>query len=195
MVFSLVTRWIICALLCVGMTINGHIGYGSEPSTPQAEKPLIIQPLIARQVELAEGGMLAGQLVDSSGKPISGEAIYLANSQQILATTKTLEDGRFEIQGLRGGYYGLGSRQVCVPIQLWSTGTAPPEVAKEILLAASAGTIRSQSGISSGLLRIREALGMVAIPLLVLATAIIFQQYSGDKGGIQNAGMIPSPHP
>jgi len=189
MVFSLVARWIICALLCVSMTINGQIGYGSEPSIQEARKPLRVKPFVVRQVELAEGGMLAGQLVDSSGKPISGETIYLANSQQIIATAKTLENGRFEIQGLHGGYYGLGSRQACVPIQLWSTGTAPPVVAKEILLAASAGTIRSQSGISSGLLRIREALGMVAIPLLVLATAIILQQYSGDKGGIQNTGM------
>ena len=191
MVHSKFSRWTISALLCVGMTINGRLALGSEPPSSQASKPVIAISLKVRDVALADGGILAGQLVGPTGKPISGETIYLANRMRIIATTTSRADGSFEMAGLSNGNYGLASRQSCALVRLWQAGTAPPAATKKTLLVASGKTVRSQSGISDGLFRIGEALGIVAIPLLVFGAAIILQGY---RGGKQSNAPFGTPH-
>jgi hypothetical protein len=142
-------------------------------------KPTEKKSIVIRDVKLVDEGVLAGQLLGQSGNPIADETVFLADSKQVIATTKTCEDGTFKLRGIQSGSYGIGSHQTSSLVRVWSPGTAPPAASKEILLVVTGQTVRSQmGGINDGMFRYDEALGILGIPLLLITAATIVQQAS-----------------
>ena len=136
---------------------------------------------VVRDVELREGGILKGQLVNASGAPLAEQAIQLVRDEQVVATSQTDEAGDFEITGLAGGTYLIDAQQTKAAVRLWTHGTAPPAAADGTLLVAPSQTLRGRfDGPGNGLLRYDEAGVLVAIPLIIGGGAV-FQKDKQDK--------------
>ena len=147
------------------------------------------------EVMMEENENLAEQITESKDKKEKAgyeeELKAISRADKEYGFIAQAADGSFEMAGLSNGNFGLASRQSCTLVRLWQAGSAPPAATKKTLLVASGKTVRSQSGISDGLFRIGEAIGIVAIPLLIFGAAIILQGY---RGGKQSNPPFQTPH-
>ncbi len=100
-------------------------------------------PLVA-DVRLAEGGVLLGQVVGTSGIPAIGTPVSLRAGQQEIGLATTDVNGYFAFSGVRGGVYQLVTNDGHGTLRAWAPGTAPPTAEHGALLVAGEDTIRSQ---------------------------------------------------
>lgn len=107
--------------------------FAATPENPQAG-------LI--DVELQEGGVLMGQLVDPQGQPKADAAVFLLDGNRKLAEAKTDAHGMFAFRGLRGGVYQLTGAEGIGAYRLWAPGTAPPAAQKGAMLIAGEDLVR-----------------------------------------------------
>ncbi len=99
---------------------------------------------ISRDIQLSEAGSLAGRVVSTAGEPLADAAVRLQYSGNPVAETRTNDDGRFVIRGVRGGVHTLNVGSSSTSLRLWSNGSAPAAARDEVVVAGSEFVIRGQ---------------------------------------------------
>jgi hypothetical protein len=96
-------------------------------------------------VELREGGMLVGQVVDAQGVPQPNKPVaILYDGRHEVARTTTDENGVFAAQGLRGGQYQIVTADGTGYYRMWMNDTAPPAATDSLVLVADQSVVRGQ---------------------------------------------------
>ncbi len=126
------------ALLTVQPGLAGeHLGVNAAP----AVAPAVID------VELAEGGRLFGQVVDTQGAPMAGSPVVLHTDGREVVKATTDANGRFEIVGLRGDTYHVSTEGGGGAYRMWAPRTSPPGAARGVSIAVSSDpVVRAQYG-------------------------------------------------
>lgn len=135
--------WLLAWCGCAGMLIPaGRLG----AAEPGGRSLLARLPAVATVVDvgLRPGGRLSGRAVDPGGAPLAGAAVTVKRASGEVATTVTDRDGRFAVDGLRGGVYQVVAGPGCRIARLWMPGTAPPAAADQLLLVRPAETLLGQ---------------------------------------------------
>ena len=131
-----------------------------------------------RDVALADGGQLRGQLVDSAGSPLAGVPVSLLRNGREVAATTTGANGAFAINGLRGGTYELVAAQAHQVYRLWTPDNAPPSALDNALVVGDGNVTRGQAP-STGLSW--PTVGAIgAVGLMAGGVYAIFQSDSGS---------------
>ena len=141
-----------------------------------------------RDVSLGERGTLAGQIVDSAGRPAPGRKITLtpaggtASSRLPVLSREAVSDsqGRFAWSDQRAGLYwlesdpsGESSESAAALVRIWTADAAPPAARAEILLAESEtlrGARRRPWRVGDPLLRRAFYAGAIAAPILIYSS-------------------------
>jgi hypothetical protein len=90
------------------------------------EMGMAAEPVVT-DVALADGGILQGQVIQpQTGLAMANTPVTLRTQDQVVAVTTTGSDGRFVIQGVRGGVHQLAAGDGQGAYRFWSPGTAPP---------------------------------------------------------------------
>jgi hypothetical protein len=92
-------------------------------------------------VALAQGGLLTGQVLDSTMQPRPGTEIKIQAGQQTTAVTVTDANGVFAVAGLRGGLHQVVTRDSIELCRLWAPGTAPPNAAANLRFVPGQNTV------------------------------------------------------
>jgi hypothetical protein len=104
-------------------------------------------PPAVHDVALAPGGVLVGQVLDETMRPVASTAVAIHVNGQAAATTATDANGVFAVAGLRGGAHQLvvgGEVENC---RLWAPETAPPHAATHLRFVPGQQTVvRGQWG-------------------------------------------------
>jgi hypothetical protein len=87
-------------------------------------------PPAAVDVSLSDGGILHGQLVDLQGGSVANSLVTVKSQDQEVARATTTSEGRFTVQGLRGGVYQVAAGTGQGIYHLWAVNTAPPSAQK-----------------------------------------------------------------
>jgi len=112
-----------------------------EALTPPAQH--VVQAMRVVDVELQQGGLLHGQLVDKQGKALATADVVLASGRSQWRT-KTDQQGRFQVAGLNGNTYRIAVGQQVQLVRAWSTGTAPPKTVAGLLVVQDNGVVLGQ---------------------------------------------------
>lgn len=138
-------------------------------------------------VELRDGGVLLGQLVDQQGLPKAGAAVVLLGGGEKLAETQTDGRGLFAFRGLRGGVYQLTAADGVGAYRVWAPGTAPPSAQPGALLVAGEELIRGQRGgilrNAGSWLRFNLTNPLFIVGLTTVAVAVPVVIHNVDKDG------------
>ena len=151
------------------------------PSTGwAAEEPTLAKPAVTpsnqappqtvQDITLGPGGSLTGQVVDPQGKPLPGHPLVVRQigGAQLQATTDA--QGRFTVQGLRGGVWQITSSQLTSVCRCWTARAAPPSANRELLVVSQLPAERGQkpiSALTTPLLVGSVVVAAVVIPIVV----------------------------
>lgn len=111
---------------------------------PQAA--LAMEPVagpIVTDVALQEGGMLLGQVVDKQGAPQADSEVTVAYEGMKVAAVKTDAEGRFSVNGLRGGVHAVQTAEGASVYRFWAPETAPPAASGKVLFVNDGLTQRA----------------------------------------------------
>lgn len=103
-------------------------------------------PLI-RDIALAPGGLLVGQVLDETMHPVRGTSIAIQVEGKTAASTVTDAHGVFAVAGLRGGVHQVATEDSMENYRFWAPGTAPPQAAANLrFVPGQASVVRGQWG-------------------------------------------------
>jgi hypothetical protein len=116
------------ALATLGICLPEITLAASEPTPPAVV-----------DIAMADGGVLQGQVVDLQGASTTGIPVSVrAQNQEIIRTT-TAKDGRFTVQGLRGGVYQVAAGEGQGVYRLWTANAAPPSAQRNAIVFTQNG--------------------------------------------------------
>ena len=116
-------------------------------AAPQAIKERMEVP---RDVVLAEGGLLVGQLRNEKGAAMSMTPISLQTGGKEVARIMTDKGGKFQVKSLRGGVYSVVAQGHQGIYRFWAPQTAPPSAQKQLTLISHKEIVRGQFTPRSG---------------------------------------------
>ncbi len=117
------------------------------PQTALAAAAAPNRPQLVTDVELRQGGILLGQVVDPQGMPLAKVSVSLQDQAREIARAKTDANGYFAVRGLRGGVYQIVAAEGHGAFRLWTPGHAPPTSHKGALVVAGRQAVRGQCGV------------------------------------------------
>jgi hypothetical protein len=133
-------------LAVAGWNIPLSAAVAQNPQTLAASNDAIGNERVVRDIALAPGGLLAGEVLDAQRRPLPNAEVAVLAGDTTVVATHTDAHGMFAVTGLRGGVHQvrtpLGS-QVC---RLWAVGTAPPCAADSLRVSPVQTIVRGQGG-------------------------------------------------
>ena len=124
----------LAAMSCVGLLIP----QAALAAAPTAKRTNVLD------IAVRPGGLLIGKVVNREGKPKRDVEVALLQNQGEIVRAKTDAEGRFAVQGLKAGSYGLATSSGQISVRLWDAKTAPPKAALGALLV-DGGVVRGQT--------------------------------------------------
>jgi hypothetical protein len=103
-------------------------------ATPEPQPPAVVD------IAMADGGVLHGQVVDLQGTGVKDAPVSVKDKDRDVASTTTTADGRFTVQGLKGGVYQVASNQGQGIFRLWTSKAAPPSAQKDAIVYTQFGS-------------------------------------------------------
>jgi hypothetical protein len=116
-------RGMMISLATLGVCLP-ELALAASPPTP----PAVID------VAMADGGVLHGQVVDLRGGNATGVPVSVRSQDKEIAQTTTAKDGRFSVQGLRGGVYQVAAGEGQGVYRVWTAKAAPPSAQKNAIV-------------------------------------------------------------
>lgn len=153
-------------LACYGMILPAPVLQAGVTGTVAGQQ--VAKPGSAGgDVELRQGGVLLGQVVDSSGIPLAETPVSLRQINREVAATVTDKSGRFLVSGLRGGTYEIVAGQARAIYRIWAPNTGPPLARPSALVVAGGQPVRGQGPIGYWLGNPWVVAGLVAAAVTI----------------------------
>lgn len=127
-------RTVIVSLATLGICLPEVTFASAPPATPAVV-----------DIALADGGVLHGQVIDLQGGRVANVPISVKAQDREIARATTTPEGRFAVQGLRGGVYQVAAADGQGVYRLWAANTAPPSAQNAIVYTQCAqphGTLK-----------------------------------------------------
>lgn len=134
------------------------------PAVADSPKPT---PPAVVDIAMADGGVLHGQVVDLQGTNTTGVPVTVRDQNQQIVRTTTAKDGRFTVQGLRGGVYQVAAGEGQGVYRLWTAQAAPPSAQKSAIVYTQNG-----GGMGAGGLKMFLANPLVVAGIVATAVAV-----------------------
>lgn len=120
-------------------------GAKSTKASSNATGKLASRPSTVVDIELTSQRTLVGSIIDGQGRGLAGETITARYGRRVLAETKTDRSGKFRLQNVRASLFEVHSRHGRRIVRVWSSGTAPKNARRHVLVVDREPRVRSQS--------------------------------------------------
>jgi len=130
------------ALASCGMMLpGGTLSAADQPSKNVRDS---VQASVVTDVALGAQGVLVGHVVDEQGRALDGATVHVSFGAAVVARTVADQNGRFAVQGLRGGQHRILAGKTEQIVRLWAAETAPPAARNSALIVNGQSVVRGQ---------------------------------------------------
>ncbi len=129
----------LASVACTMMAVP-QVSFAVEPSSSQQEA------LAVHDVSLANGGVLKGQIITSSGQTRAKVPVILGQRGKELAKATTNANGEFAFKGVPSGVYHVSAGTQGGMYRVWSEQTAPPTAKTGVMIVNNEEVVRGQLG-------------------------------------------------
>jgi hypothetical protein len=155
----------IVALAAVGMVLPApqlHAAAAATTKVVQVEASVF-------DIGLKSDGAFTGRVVDHTGAAAPKAEIVVRQGQQVVAKTSTDAEGRFAVDGLKGGVYEVASGKTVGTYRVWNETAAPPSAKEQALLVLGENGTRGQFGAASPGAILIAAVAIAALVISIVA--------------------------
>ena len=138
MKFTKYLHGVCVGLATVGVVLPNTTTYAAEKQVSSKASTAIID------VSLVDGGVLQGQVITAQGQALANAPVVVHQGKTELGTTNTDKNGKFALQGLKGGVYVVSTKGASGVVRAWTPRTAPPSSVQAVLLVPQTETARAQ---------------------------------------------------
>jgi hypothetical protein len=167
-------------LACLGLVLP-RVELSAAQPVPEKNASKIV----FSDVELAEGSVLTGSLVDSRGQGIDGAKVSIRYKKKEIASTVTDAKGGFAVKGLRGGEHIIVAGDEAALVRLWAPNTAPPKAHSSALLVRGSSVVRGQFG---GI----DMVGLATLGIASVAAAYAISNHDKIKDLEDQVNKLPT---
>lgn len=124
----------------------------AESFVPTDDQPPVrsqVRPersVVPQDIQLGEGGVLAGQVVDAQGAPVTESTVSLQTAGKEVARVHTGPQGQFRVASLQGGTYQVVAQNHRGVYRFWAPRTAPPAAIGGLTIVSGQDVLRGQYG-------------------------------------------------
>ncbi|MEO1998458.1 MAG: hypothetical protein ABGZ17_24710 [Planctomycetaceae bacterium] len=138
-------KGIAVALACLGIALPANVLNAAADQTKQAGA-VPARTVAIGDVALGNQGLLLGQAVDHQGHALDGAVVKVYFGDSPVAQVVADQNGKFAVQGLRGGVHRIVAGQSEQIVRLWASNTAPPAAQQTALVVENDNAVRGQLG-------------------------------------------------
>lgn len=135
-------------------------------------------------IGLADGGVLAGQVLGVEGLPKANETVTISFESRAIVTARTNAEGEFVVAGLRSGVHTVAAQEGVAAFRFWAPHTAPPRAPSRVLLVKEGTVVRGKSQKQHAIAQLLSnpyvLLGAAAVAIIV--PAVVNGNGSGGGG-------------
>ena len=153
-------------MACLGTLLPAPL-LGATVTVADGERPFPHLVPKVTDVQLQEGGVLLGQVVDSNAAPVAATPVSLRQIGREIARTVTDQTGSFTFDKLRGGTYEIVAGRSQGIYRIWAPNTAPPTAQPSVLLTPSGLDVRGQGPLSYWLCNPWVVTGLIAAAVAI----------------------------
>ncbi len=137
---------------------------------PQAAMAAPAKTVVPGDIALRDGGVFVGQIVNAQGAAIADAQVTMVTAGKAIALTKTDKQGRFAVQGLRGGHYDVVAMNGKNTYRVWAPKTAPPTARSGALIVTEEEVMNAQG--HGGMLGFVQSYPLLTAAAVTAAIAI-----------------------
>ena len=145
MKWSTCFRVSIVALASLGVILP-QMAYATGPVAGSPAAATSSGELVARDVQLDQGGVLRGQVLDAQASPVADARVTVAHQNGLVRQTTTDQQGRFAVEGLKVGVCQVATAEQVAVYRLWTPEIAPPAAKPGVLLVQDGTLVRAALG-------------------------------------------------
>lgn len=150
---------LLAGLTCCAMMLAPALQMSAQSAEPAQKVNQI------HDVALGTNGTMRGMAVNGQGQPLSAAKVNVLRNNEVVSTTVTSAEGKFEVAGLSTGIYEVQAGQGRGTVRVWEGAVAPP-TAKHNVLVVSGAAARAQAGLMV------DPLDTVTLGLAITGTAL-----------------------
>jgi len=178
-------RCLLRSATVAGMLLSNHPLLAAGPPAPtaasqqgtEAPRPPVMK---MTDVELQEGGVLNGRIVDARGVGLPHSTVALRNGNTLVAETTSDGAGQFHFDSIRGGIYHVRGGDADSMYRVWAPRTAPPGAAQAVMLVPNQDVLAGQW--SPMKYWLADPLVIAGIVAVAVGVPVILAQQNNDSG-------------
>ena len=150
--------------------------------SPARQRPSVSrsQAVYVNDIALGKGGQLSGYVLDRQGQPAEAFRLKVVQSGRPDVEVVTDKQGRFQVDGMRGGPFQVRAGENTYLCRGWVHGTAPPKARNQLLVVAGGAVERGQRPI--GELVDPVMLGLIVAAAIAIPIAVSNSKNSSPPG-------------
>ncbi len=140
------------------------------------------KPVYVNDIALGKAGQLRGYVFDSQGQPSKAYHLKVTSSGRSAVEVTTDKQGRFQVDGMRGGMFQVAAGKQTYLCRGWVEGTAPPKARDQLLVVPDSVVERGQRPIGDLFVGDPIMVGLIVAAAIAIPIAVFNSRDDSPPG-------------
>lgn len=143
-----------------------------EPPNPQQLTTPRTKAVYVNDIAFGTGGQLRGYVFNRQGQPSDAFRLKVTQNGRPATEVVTDKQGRFQVDGMRGGMFQVAAGKQTYMCRGWVAGTAPPKARTDLLVVPDGVVERGQRPIGDLFFADPVMVGLVVAAAIAIPIAV-----------------------
>ena len=183
-------RFVAVLLATVNWVLPASRVHALEPPTDRLLSVPRTKAAYVNDIALGKGGQLRGYVFDREGQPSDAFHLRVTRNERPAVEVVTDKNGRFHVDGMRGGMFQVAAGKQTYMCRGWAAGTAPPKARDQLLVVPEGVVERGQRPIGDLFVSDPVMVGLIVAAAIAIPIAVYNSKDSSPPGSFISISNI-----